>query len=265
MKPNNKNIIHFSEVKIAYQNTIALEDINLEIPQGEFLGIIGPNGSGKTTLLKAILGLIIPIEGTVHIFDCSCEKLRCHHRVRVGYLPQKGFVDPSFPITVRETVSMGRYSSVGLGKNLGKEDHGIVQETLEAVGLSKELDTPLGYLSGGQQQRVFIARTLAQKPEVLLLDEPTTGIDAHTQHSIMELIRKLHQERGLTILMVTHDINLISPHVDRLAILNHRIFAIGTPQAVLTQANLSKIYGKEILIMKRPTGSFVIVGDHHHV
>ncbi len=126
------------------------------------------------------------------------------------------------------------------------------------------MTTPLGYLSGGQQQRVFIARTLAQKPEVLLLDEPTTGIDAHTQHSIMGLIKNLHKNLGLTILMVTHDINLISPHVDRMAILNHRLFAIGKPGSILTKETLSQVYGKEIIIMDRPSGSFVIVGDHHH-
>jgi ABC-type Mn2+/Zn2+ transport system ATPase subunit len=130
--------------------------------------------------------------------------------------------------------------------------------------MANELETPLGYLSSGQQQRVFIARTLAQKPEVLLLDEPTTGIDAHTQHSIIALIQHLHRELGLTILMVTHDINLISPHVNRLAILNQRLFAVGTPREVLTQETLSQVYGKEIIIMERPAGSFVIVGDHHH-
>ena len=260
----NKTIIHFSQVTVSYQQSLALEEINLEIPTGEFLGIIGPNGSGKTTLLKTILGLITPIQGTVHIFDCSCEKLRCHHRARIGYLPQKGFVNPDFPITVQETVMMGRYGSIGLLKHIQKKDHEIVQEALEAVGLVDQLDIPLGYLSGGQQQRVFIARTLAQKPEVLLLDEPTTGIDAHTQHSLMGLIKKLHKNLGLTILMVTHDINLISPHVDRMAILNHRLFAIGKPREILTQETLSKVYGKETIIMERPGGSLVIVGDHHH-
>lgn len=260
----NKFIIRFSGVTIAYPGSVALERINLEIPKGEFLGIIGPNGSGKTTLLKAILGLISPVEGCVDIFDCSCEKLQCFHRARIGYLPQKNFVNPDFPITVRETVMMGRYSTIGLLKFPKKSDRSIVEESLDAVGLIHQMETPLGYLSGGQQQRVFIARTLAQKPEVLLMDEPTTGIDTHTQHSLIGLIKNLHRELGLTILMVTHDINLISPHVDRMAILNRRLYAVGKPHEVLKKEILSKVYGKEIIVMERPAGSVVIVGDHHH-
>jgi ABC-type Mn2+/Zn2+ transport system ATPase subunit len=125
-------------------------------------------------------------------------------------------------------------------------------------------DAPLGHLSGGQQQRVLIARALAQQPEVLLLDEPTTGIDAPTQHSIIRLISKLHRDLKLTILLVTHDINMISPFVDRLALINGKLYAIGRPPEVLTQETLSEIYGKQVVVTTKGTGTFVIVGDHHH-
>src|SRR3989304_7843661 len=110
----NDVIIKFSHATIAYQQRAALEDISLEIRQGEFVGIIGPNGSGKTTLLKSILGLVRPVKGSVQIFDCACYKLRCHHKAKIGYIPQKGQIDSNFPVTVSETVMMGRYSSLGL-------------------------------------------------------------------------------------------------------------------------------------------------------
>ncbi len=256
-------IIKLSQATINYNSRIALEDINLEVQAGEFLGIIGPNGSGKTTLLKAILGLIKPVQGCVQIFDCSCEKLRCHHRAKIGYLPQKELVDPTFPITVREAVMMGRYSSIGLFHYPGRKDRQIVQEALEEVGMCELMDHPLGQLSGGQQQRVLIARALAQRPQVLLLDEPTTGIDAPTQHTVLDLIRRLHQDHRLTILLVTHDINLISPLVDRLALLKTRLYAVGTPGQVLQKEILSEIYGKQVILTDQATGPYVIVGDHH--
>jgi len=256
-------IIKFSKTTVNYNSRRALVDINLEIQEGEFLGIIGPNGSGKTTLLKTILGLTLPNQGGVQIFDCSCEKLRCHHRAKIGYLPQKELVDPTFPITVREAVMMGRYSSIGLFHYPTKQDRWIVQEALEEMGMSDLSHHPLGQLSGGQQQRVLIARALAQKPHVLLLDEPTTGIDTPTQHVILDLVRKLHREHHLTILLVTHDINMISPIVDRLVLLKNRLYAAGPSTDVLKKEILSQIYGKEVIVTDKATGSYVIVGDHH--
>ncbi len=256
-------VIQFSNVTIAYQNKPALQDVTLAIQEGEFLGIIGPNGSGKTTFLKTILGLILPQKGSVVIFDCACENLRCHHRARIGYLPQKELTDPNFPITVLETVLMGRYGALGLFRRPSEKDRRIAKEALKNVGLEELEDSPLGQLSGGQQQRVLIARALAQQPEILLLDEPTTGIDAPTQHNIIELIRLLHKELRLTILFVTHDINMISPFVDRLALFNRRLVVIGPPSSVLNKETLSLVYGKEVIVMDREMRSYVIVGDHH--
>ncbi|MDA2912178.1 ATP-binding cassette domain-containing protein, partial [Nitrospiraceae bacterium AH_259_D15_M11_P09] len=145
-----------------------------------FVGVIGPNGSGKTTLCRAILGLMRPLEGSLQIFDCACEKLRCHHRARIGYLPQKGVLERNFPITVLEAVMMGRYGALGLFRRPRQQDREIAVEALENVGMQDHRNTALGHLSGGQQQRVLIARALAQKPQVLLLDEPTTGVDITT-------------------------------------------------------------------------------------
>jgi ABC-type Mn2+/Zn2+ transport system ATPase subunit len=259
----NEEVIRFDRATIHYRDRVALDDITLGIRSGEFIGIIGPNGSGKTTLLKAILGLVPPVSGSVRVFDCACERLRCEHRARIGYLPQKDLVDPHFPITVAEAVMMGRYSSIGLFRYPGKADRAIVSEALTAVNMVSEAGTPLGELSGGQQQRVMIARALAQRPEVLLLDEPTTGIDTPTQHAIMELIVRLHRDLRLTILFVTHDINLISRVADRLVLLNTRLFAVGPPSDVLTRGTLAQVYGKDIVVTDHGAAPYVIVGDHH--
>jgi ABC-type Mn2+/Zn2+ transport system ATPase subunit len=257
----SKPIIQFSKATVAYGGRTALEEVSMEVQEGELIGVIGPNGSGKTTLLKAILGLVLPVSGTVQIFDCSCEKLRCHHRAKIGYLPQKELIDPDFPLTVFEAVLMGRYSALGLLRRPGSPDHEIAREALRDVGLYEYASTPLGYLSGGQQQRVFIARALAQQPKVLLLDEPTTGVDATTQKNILDLILRLRDTLRLTILLVTHDINMISPMADRLALLKTRLFAFGPPQTVLHREILSQVYGKEVVVVDRHR---VIVEDYHH-
>ncbi len=258
---HGKPLIRFEHASFRYPHGPALEDITLEIADGEFIGVIGPNGSGKTTMLRAILGLMAPLMGSLQIFDCACQDLRCFHRARIGYLPQMRSVDPYFPITVREAVLMGRAGAMGLWKRPGKMDHEIVRHALEDVGMAEYEDHPLGALSGGQQQRVFIARALAPHPQILLLDEPTTGIDTTTQHTVLDLIRRLHQELHLTVVLVSHDINLIAPFADRIALLKTRLHAIGPAKAVLNREALAKVYGPEILTTD---SGHVIVADHHH-
>ncbi|TAK08985.1 MAG: metal ABC transporter ATP-binding protein [Candidatus Manganitrophaceae bacterium] len=257
-------IIHFAHATFAFANRVALEEITLDIKEGEFAGIIGPNGSGKTTFLKAILGLVHPVSGSVQIFDCECHALRCEHRARIGYLPQKEMIDPHYPITAWEVVMMGRYAAIGLFRRPSKADREIVLESLQAVGVAPLKELPFGSLSGGQQQRVLIARALAQRPQILLLDEPTTGIDATAQHHLIDLIRRLHQDYGLTIVFVTHDINIISPVVDSLVLLKTRLYGKGPPHEILKQEILSRVYGKEIILAEREKGPYVIMSDHHH-
>jgi ABC-type Mn2+/Zn2+ transport system ATPase subunit len=253
-------IIRFSHATFGFPGVIALQDISLDIPEGEFVGVIGPNGSGKTTLCRAVLGLMRPLEGSLQIFDCACEELRCHHRARIGYLPQKEFLDRHFPITVLEAVLMGRYGALGLLRRPSKHDRGIALDALGNVGMQDHGDTALGHLSGGQQQRVLIARALAQQPQVLLLDEPTTGIDITTQHSVLDLIRRLHRDLKLTILLITHDINMIRSHVDRLVLLKTRLYAAGPPEDVLRPDVLRQVYGKDLVITER---DLIIVEDYH--
>lgn len=257
----SKTIIRFNHATFGFPGVVALRDISLDITEGEFVGVIGPNGSGKTTLCRAVLGLMAPVEGSLRIFDCACEELRCHHRARIGYLPQKGMIDRNFPVTVLEAVMMGRYGALGLFKRPSRRDREIALEALAHVGMDSHRDTALGHLSGGQQQRVLIARALAQQPQVLLLDEPTTGLDITTQHSVVELVQHLHRELGLTVLLITHDINMIRSRVDRLVLLKTRLFAAGPPHDVLKPEILSQVYGKDLVITDK---DLIIVEDYHH-
>jgi ABC-type Mn2+/Zn2+ transport system ATPase subunit len=259
--PVPEPIIRFDHASFGFPGVIALKDISLSIHTGEFIGVIGPNGSGKTTLCKAVLGLMAPTEGHLHIFDCACDELRCHHRAKIGYLPQKGVVDRNFPVTVLETVMMGRYGAMGLFKRPGKTDRNIAMAALVQVGMDGHKDTALGHLSGGQQQRVFIARALAQQPKVLLLDEPTTGLDITTQHNVIELVEHLHDELGLTVLLITHDINMIRSRVDRLVLLKTRLYAAGPAADVLKPDILHEVYGKDLVITEK---DLIIVEDYHH-
>ncbi len=261
MSDPREPIIHFDHASFGFPGLIALKDISLAIYEGEFVGVIGPNGSGKTTLCRAVLGLLAPVEGHLRIFDCACDELRCHHRAKIGYLPQKGVVDRNFPVTVLETVMMGRYGALGLFKRPGRKDYDIALEALTQVGMESHKDDALGHLSGGQQQRVFIARALAQQPKVLILDEPTTGLDITTQHNVIELVQHLHDELQLTVLLITHDINMIRSRVDRLVLLKTRLFAAGTPSEVLKPEILYQVYGKELVITEK---DLVIVEDYHH-
>ncbi len=254
-------IIRFTHATFGFPGVTALEDISLEIADGEFVGVIGPNGSGKTTLCRAVLGLLPPRSGHLQIFDCACQELRCHHRARIGYLPQKGVLDRNFPITVLEAVMMGRYGALGLFTRPGKQDREIALRALEQVGMQDHRDSALGHLSGGQQQRVLIARALAQQPQVLLLDEPTTGIDITTQHAVLDLIRHLHRDLKLTVLLITHDINMIRSCVDRLVLLKTRLYAAGPPEDVLRPDVLRQVYGKELVITEK---DLIIVEDYHH-
>jgi ABC-type Mn2+/Zn2+ transport system ATPase subunit len=259
---SDEPIIQFDHASFEFPGgVVALKDISLSITAGEFVGVIGPNGSGKTTLCRAVLGLMAPVHGHLRIFDCACDELRCHHRAKIGYLPQKGAVDRDFPVTVLETVMMGRYGALGLFKRPTKQDREIAMDALTYVGMDSHMNSALGQLSGGQQQRVFIARALAQQPKVLLLDEPTTGLDITTQHNVIELVQHLHEELALTVLLITHDINLIRSRVDRLVLLKTRLFAAGPPTEVLNADTLRQVYGKDLVITDR---DLVIVEDYHH-
>jgi zinc transport system ATP-binding protein len=214
--------IELQGVWVNFNGAVILEDVNLTIEAGRYVGILGPNGAGKSTLLKVILGLIRPPRGEVRIFGESPEKLR-HQGDVLGYLPQRPLGNPRFPVTVLDVVLMARYGRIGLFKRPRRQDREIARSRLEDLGIAHLADRLIGDLSGGEQQRVFIARALGVEPRLLVLDEPTVSLDACVQDDIFELINSLKKKWNLTVLIVSHDIGAVARHVDDVVCINRRI------------------------------------------
>lgn len=214
-----------------------LEEINLKLEKADFLGLIGPNGGGKSTLLKVMLGLIKPDRGRIEIFGLPPVAARG----QVGYLPQKTIFDQNFPVKVREVVQMGRFSRTGLFRRYGPADREAAIRALEAVGMEDRSDREIGALSGGEQQRVFVARSLVSDPELLLLDEPTAGVDSAQQTEFYDLLCHLNRDMGIAIVLVSHDITAISKYVGKIACLNQRLYYHGSRE--LTNEDIEKAYG----------------------
>jgi zinc transport system ATP-binding protein len=213
--------VKLDDVWVNYNGTTVLEDVNLEIEPGRYVGILGPNGAGKSTLLKVILGLIRPSRGEVQVFGQDPANLR--HRDMVGYLPQRPLNNPRFPVSVLDVVLMGRYGRIGLLKRPRKTDCDLARRRLEDLGIPHLANRLIGDLSGGEQQRVFIARALCIEPRLLVLDEPTVSLDACVQDEIFVLINSLKEKLNLTVLVVSHDIGGVAHHVDDVVCINRRI------------------------------------------
>ena len=214
-----------------------LENINLELEESDFLGLIGPNGGGKSTLLKVMLGLIKPDRGTIKVFGFDPEKSRKY----VGYMPQKTLFDPRFPANALEVVLMGRYNKAGLFRHYGNEDKEAAIRSLEAVGMKEQASRQIGSLSGGEQQRVFVARSLVSEPKLLLLDEPVAGIDAPQQCEFYELLSRLNRKMKMAIVLVSHDLTAVSKYVNRIACLNQRLYYHGSME--LPAEEIERAYG----------------------
>ncbi|HHW40459.1 MAG TPA: metal ABC transporter ATP-binding protein [Syntrophomonadaceae bacterium] len=237
-------VLRLEDVFFSYGKQVVLEGVSLTVREGDFLALIGPNGSGKTTLVKIVLGLLKPMKGKVFLF--GTETGRFSEWYRVGYVPQRPALDTTFPSTVAEVVAAGRFGRVGLGRRLKRGDWQAIEEAMEVVGLLPLYDRPVTELSGGQQQRAFIARALAGQPDLLILDEPQVGLDDRALHEFYRLLRYLNCERGITLLMVSHDVGVVGRWVSRVACLNRTLICHGTPQEVLNPINLSRLYGTEV-------------------
>ncbi len=210
-------------VHFRYDGPMVLEQVDLTVRRGDFLGIVGPNGSGKTTLLRLVLGLEQPTKGTVRVFGGPPQKARR----RVGYVPQRPQLDPDFPINVEDVTLMGRLGQAKLLGGYGPEDVEAAHTALREVEMHSERLRRYGRLSGGQQRRVLIARALATRPELLLLDEPTVGVDHRVEHEIYSLLDRLNEQ--VTIMLVSHDVGCVTEHVSRVAAVHTRVFC-HTPQ-----------------------------------
>jgi len=220
-------LIDVRDVTFGFGGAPVLVDVRFAIRRGDFLALIGPNGSGKTTLIKVILGLLRPERGEVTILGEPAPRFRL--RQKIGYVPQKATnIDPIFPASVREVVAMAVQShrrTLGLTK---RQAEAAIVKALGQVGMTESEREPIASLSGGQQQRVFIARALVTDPEILILDEPTTGVDAPTQDRFYEMLDSLNKKEGMTIVLVTHDIGIVNRHISQVACLNQRLVYHGT-------------------------------------
>jgi zinc transport system ATP-binding protein len=207
-----------------------LRDVTLEIEQGELVAVAGPNGGGKTTLVRVILGLVSPSSGSVELFGEPAE--RFSRRATLGYLAQRAQLGIEAPVTVRELVSAGRLAAGGLLGPLRRRDRAIVEESIARVGLGAHAGDRLGRLSGGQQQRAFIAKALAGEPRLLVLDEPTTGVDVESQEALAALLERLHRDLGVTVIYVSHEFGAVERFVERLVLVRGTVVFDGSPSAL---------------------------------
>jgi ABC-type Mn2+/Zn2+ transport system ATPase subunit len=221
--------VHIRELTVRYERVVALERVDLSLQTGTAVGIVGPNGSGKSTLLKTIAGLLSPSSGIVEVFGTSPRALPPG---TIAYVPQVEAVDWTFPANVYDVVAMGRFPRMKVLSRFSKHDRHVVDAALEALRLGDLRNRHISQLSGGQQQRTFVARAIAQEPKLLLLDEPTTGVDAATEEALRELVRGL-VAGGLPVLMTTHDLDRAEDWFDRLVVVDRRVLAEGDPKTVL--------------------------------
>jgi ABC-type Mn2+/Zn2+ transport system ATPase subunit len=231
------------DLRVSYGLQPVLDGVSFSLPAGQLVGIIGPNGAGKTTLLKAILGLVPVIGGSIAIKGQRPTR----RGGLVAYVPQRDAINWRFPATVADVVLMGRYGRLGWLRRPGAHDRAIARHCLEQVGMLEHAGHAIAELSGGQQQRVFLARALAQEPEVLLLDEPISGVDAPTQEIILGIMDELAAQ-GKTLLLTTHDLRCNMQYFDGLLALNHTLIALGAVERVLTPAVLTQTYGAQVVL-----------------
>ncbi len=250
---HTKNIIEVKNIFFSYNKEEVIRDISFDVHQGDYLGMIGPNGAGKTTLLKIMLGLLVAGSGSVKLFGQDIKNFKDWQKI--GYVPQKATsFDINFPATVKEVVLMGRYARAGLFHGMTKKDLNLVQKSLEQVDMWEYRDRLIGDLSGGQQQRVFIARALVSEPEIIFLDEPTSGVDEKTQNEFFSLLRKLNQEFSLTLVLVSHDIEKITKEVMHIACIDKTLVCHMSPEEYIKESHDVNISGLPVKI----------ITSHHH-
>jgi ABC-type Mn2+/Zn2+ transport system ATPase subunit len=230
--PHDHPLLRFDGVSLGYGDVPVLQGLSFHVCPGEFLGVVGPNGSGKTTILRAILGLLDPLEGTISRSG----------RPVIGYVPQRETIDTIMPVTAREVTLMGRAPRVGALQRVRRADHEHAAHALGLVGVTDLAPRLFRDLSGGQQQRVLIARALAGEPDLLVLDEPTNGMDLASEHSIVELLRDLNRQHGLTVLLVTHLLPIVLNAATSILLIDRGRVLYGDADDVLDERKLKELY-----------------------
>lgn len=247
-------VVTMKNVTYNYENKTALKNINFEIPKGAFMGIVGPNGGGKTTMIKLILGLLKPESGSIDLFDTPINKFK--NWSQIGFVSQKANTfNSGFPATVQEVVSMGLTAKVGYFKFFTKKHKQKIEEAVAQVGMADYLKENIGDLSGGQQQRIFIARSLVSDPNLLILDEPTVGVDNENVQKFYEMLHRLNDQKKITLLLVTHDTGTMTHHATDIVCLNQTLHFHGDPAqfSSLSEKDLSQFYGHPLNLV-----------THHH-
>lgn len=243
-------IIEIKNASFRYNRENVLENINLEVPKGAFLGLVGPNGSGKSTLLKLILGLLKPQEGEISLFGQNQAKFK--EWSRIGFVSQKAnSFNSGFPANVYEVVASGLTGKIGLFRFIGKSRKAEIMHAIQAVGMEQFAYRNIGELSGGQQQRVFIARAIVSSPDILILDEPTVGVDAKNVQSFYDMLEVLNKDLGITLVLVTHDIGTITNKVTHIACLNKHLHFHGATAEFeqLSPEDMSAIYHHDVHVL----------------
>lgn len=234
-------ILELRNIWVWLGNTLALRDVSLSIAAGKFIGLMGPNGGGKTTLLRTIAGLIKPDRGKVEILGTAART--------IGYVPQEESVDPEFPLTVRDVVEMGLYGSLGVFPRLRAAQRARVDRVMDMVSIKPLASRMIGELSGGQKQRVFIARAIVGEPRLLLLDEPTTGVDATARDAFYRLLFDLMSSLALTIILASHELEVVPTQVDEIICVNQRVFVHAPPGEIKDTEVFREAYGCEFEFM----------------
>jgi manganese/iron transport system ATP-binding protein len=248
--------VWLSDVTAGYGQRVALERVSVAVEPGSLLAVVGPNGAGKSTLLKLMAGLARPWSGRIEVLGQPPGR----EARRVAYVPQAELVDWAFPVTVEDVVTMGRFPRLGPVRRPGADDRRAVVQALEQVGMDHHLRTQIGRLSGGQRRRVFLARALAAEPDLFLLDEPVTGIDATTQELLMDIL-EAQAERGKTVVATTHDLACAAQRFQQVLAINRSVIAYGPSNLVLDASVLARAYGGHLLVLE---GRTVVLDDAHH-
>jgi manganese/iron transport system ATP-binding protein len=245
-------ILHTERLSVRYESGVALQDVSFELKPGMRVAVVGPNGAGKSTLFKVIAGVLSPTAGRVHIYGHEPGGHIC-----VAYVPQRSQVDWDFPVTVADVVMMGRVGRMGLFRHPSRRDREIVRQALAVVNLSALASRQIGALSGGQQQRMFIARALAQEAELVLMDEPLSGLDVTSQQDIFQVLDELRQ-RNVTLMVAMHDLKMAAERFDQVMLLNRRLLGFGEPEAVLNSEHLMEAYGGHLHMLPTAEGTMVM-------
>ena len=248
-------LVSLQNVTCGYQKKIVFRNLSLQIYPGQFAGLVGPSGTGKSTLLKTILGSVPVLSGLVSVSGNPVSQQTPPH---VGYVPQIETVDWDFPVTVEQVVAMGLYRQSTRLPWLSRPERTRIHALLDQLGIGSYTHRHIKALSGGEQQRVFLARALIGNPQLLILDEPTSGVDLKTQHAILHLLGELNRH-GVTILLTTHDLNAVARHLPWVICFNQTVIAQGHPEEIFTSATLSKTYDSEMSVIRQ--GEVILVDD----